>query len=371
MTAVVASLNELIKRIQSDYKYLLKLAESLSFNVFNFNDVQAGKAAMGLNGQFVYNQVLMNVLLRLTYADKDKEELINLCKTQYSGNMIELKIVKEFELNYTAENALWWYTRECFLYKILNKALRVQDIHVLFLLRSVCRDIYQQLKKIQCNTRIKVYRGQVVSAEEITSLASSDNQLISINSFFSTSFKQEQALKYLSNNHISSDLERVLFEIEADPNVVTTKPFANISSCSAFGDEAEVLFMYGSIFRLQSIQKNANNLWTIRMSLCGENESGLKSVLEHMKTEYSNKTANLHLLGTVLWRMGNFGLAKKYFLRMISEIPFNDPLHADLYKDLGEIAAMTGDLDGSVQWKKKALEFKEQAAHNSAGKTIR
>ncbi|CAF3372789.1 unnamed protein product [Rotaria sp. Silwood2] len=199
----------------------------------------------------------------------------------------------------------------------------------------------------------------------MSSLRKSINQLISINSFFSTSFKQEQALAYLSDDHISHDLERVLFEIDADPAVVTTKPFADISSYSAFGTEAEVLFMYGSIFRIRSIQQNINNVWHIKMVLCGEKESDLKKVLEQMRIEYGNKKANLHLLGTVLWKMGNFGLAKKYFLRMINELPFNDPLLIDLYKDLSEIAAMTGDLDESIQYKQKALDIKAQAAHNS------
>ena len=349
---------------------MLKLAESLSFNIFSFNEAETGQAATGLNGHFVYVQILMDVLLRLKYDDKNTEELITLCKQQYKDNAIELKIIKEFEQNYTSSYALWWHTRECFLYKVLNKALRVQDIHVLFLLRLVCRDIHQQLKQIQYQSRIRVYRGQMVSKSEMSSLRKSVSQLISINSFFSTSFKPEQALAYLSNDHISHDLERVLFEIDADPAVVTTKPFVDISSYSAFRTEAEVLFMYGSIFRLKSIQQYTNNIWNIKMVLCSESESGLKQVLEQMRIEYGSKKANLQLLGTVLWKMGNFGLAKKYFLCMIKELPFNDPLLIDLYKDLSEIASMTGDLDGSIQYKQKALDIKAQAAHNSGGKLI-
>ena len=68
--------------------------------------------------------------------------------------------------------------------------------------------------------------------------------------------------------------------------------------------------------------------------------------------------------------MGKFGLAKKYFLRKISELPFNDPLLVDLYKDLSEIASMAGDLDGSIQYKQKALEIKAQTAHKRGGKII-
>ena len=75
------------------------------------------------------------------------------------------------------------------------------------------------------------------------------------------------------------------------------------------------------------------------MASCGENESGLKHVLEQMRIEYGSKKASLQLL-------------------------------VDLYKDLSEIASMAGDLDGSIQYKQKALEIEAQTAHNSGDKII-
>ncbi|CAM4873174.1 unnamed protein product [Rotaria socialis] len=348
VTAIFVSADDLISQIELDNKYRQKLAESLSFNTFNFNDVQAGQSTVGLNGQFVYNQVLMDVLLRIKYNKADKSELIKLCNTQYRKDPTELAIVKEFQHHYTSEKALWWYTRDCFLYKILNKALRMQDIHVLFLLRSFCLDLCQQLQEIQCQSKIKVYRGQLVSKSELTTLKNSLNQLISMNSFFSTSVSPQEASAFLYSKYTSTDLERVIFEIDANPNVVTTKPFADIRSQSAFVKESEVLFMFGSIFRLGSIEKTGDNIWRIRMTLCGENESGLKAVLQHMTNEYGNKKPNLHLLGMVLWKMGKFHLAEKYYQRMIRELQFNDPLIIDLYTDLSSIAAMRGSLDDII-----------------------
>ncbi len=72
------------------------------------------------------------------------------------------RLLYEFENQYSANKALWWYTRESFLYKMLNKALRVQNIEVLFLFRFVIVDIYQQLKENQCQSSVRVYRGQVL-----------------------------------------------------------------------------------------------------------------------------------------------------------------------------------------------------------------
>jgi hypothetical protein len=52
-------------------------------------------------------------------------------------------MIDEFEMDYSSENALWWYSRDSFLYGMLNKALRTQDIDTLFLFRFFIRDIYE------------------------------------------------------------------------------------------------------------------------------------------------------------------------------------------------------------------------------------
>ena len=59
----------------------------------------------------------------------------------------EMKIIDEFEKNYKPENAIWWYTRESCFYRMMNKALRVQDFDMLFALRFFITDIAKQIKE--------------------------------------------------------------------------------------------------------------------------------------------------------------------------------------------------------------------------------
>ncbi len=100
---------------------------------------------------------------RLTYSKKsnetDKQQLIALYKKNYQDSERNLRIVNEFEQKYTSDKALWWYTRESFLYRMLNKALRVQNIDLLFLFRFVIGDTWQQLKQNQCQSSVRVLRG--------------------------------------------------------------------------------------------------------------------------------------------------------------------------------------------------------------------
>ncbi len=133
---------------------------------------------MDVNGQFVFSQVLFDCLLRLKYNETDRAELISCCKCEHEGNHIELQNIREFVKDYTADKALRWYTKDTFFYKSLNAALRKQNIHMTFLFRGFISDIQEQLRKYQSNKVLTVYRGQMMSNEELERLKLSMGKLI-------------------------------------------------------------------------------------------------------------------------------------------------------------------------------------------------
>jgi tetratricopeptide (TPR) repeat protein len=354
--AVTAELDELIARVISDQKKRMKEAESLTINIFSTSSGE-GKSTTGLNGYFVYFQLLTDCLLRMKSSDADKNELISLCTKEYEGNRSQLTILREFQRDYSASKVLWWYTRDSFFYKILNKALRVQNIEVLFLFRSFISDIHQQLQYYQSKSSLCVYRSQLMAGDEVNSLKQNIGQFISVNSFLSSSIQRETALFFVGDGTATGGLERVLFEIVADPNVVSTKPFANISSLSGFPSESEVLFMLGSIFRLNNISGSDGQLWIIQMTLCGDNEHDLQQVLSDMKDQNGSAETDLYTLAKILLDMGKFDLAEKYYLCSMKEIPLDNSLLIKYYEDLGKIASHKGDLDMRIEWHKKAVDL--------------
>jgi tetratricopeptide (TPR) repeat protein len=355
-------LKDLIDRIKLDQIHRMKIEEPLPLNIFLVAR-NPDRSTTKLNGYFLHSLLLIDVLLRMKSIESDKQQLITLCKNEYKDNNKQLAIVHEFEEQYSSDTALSWYARECFLYKILNKALRVQNIDLLFLIRFVINDIYQQLKKHQCKTWIRVYRGQVMSNEELNNLQNSIGQLISINSYFSTSVDRSVALFMLGDPKVSYNLQRVLFIIEADPRVARTKPFAEIHSVSCFANELEVLFMVGSIFRLIDIRRNKKDLvWEIRMKLCGDDEHDLKNLFDHMKKEYGcgNNEVDLLSFGNVLLKMGEFDLTEKIYRRLLAERLSNDPSNDHLYYSLGMVTKDKGEYDLSLYWYSKSLKMKSQ-----------
>jgi tetratricopeptide (TPR) repeat protein len=346
---VSTQLDVLVAQIKSDRarRSYNKIDEPLNISVF---DTSVG---IKLNDQFVRSHLLIDCLLRMKENTIDMKKFIQLCEEEYKENKSELAVIHEFEQNYNSARALRWYTRQSFLFRILNKALRVQNIDVLFLSRFFIFDIQQQLLKNQCSQPIHLYRAQLLTNEELQILNRAIGGFIMMNTFLSTTVDREISLSFLDTMDSSDEynMHRILFEIDADPRLDDIQPFANIIWLSYCFGQQEVLMMIGSIFRIVEIQHDPNQISIIRLVLCSENDHDLKNAFEHLKKEYNAKDKmDLFSFGHVLSDLGNFDDANKFYLRFLDDLPSD---HKDLiacYQALGDVAADKGDCDLSLEW---------------------
>ena len=113
MKAVVSNIDELVTQIADNHNIQKKANEPLLIDIFTAN-AGTDQSTMGVNGQFVFSQVLFDCLLRLKFNQTDRAELINWCKSEHEGNHKELKNIREFEQKYTPDKSLLWYTRDTF-----------------------------------------------------------------------------------------------------------------------------------------------------------------------------------------------------------------------------------------------------------------
>jgi hypothetical protein len=302
-------------------------------------------------------------------SEMDETDLISLCKAYYKGNESELKLIRQFQQTYSSEKAIRWYTNECFLYKLLNKALRTEDINIIFLFQFFIHDLHQQTTEYQCQYPIRVYRSQHLGDDEINSLKESVGCFISVNGFYSTTFTVNTALGFLGNVKQLNASHRVLFEIDADPKVVTTKPFTDISEHSSFPQEREVLFSIGSLFRITNVQQSDSQMWIIRMTLCDDDDPDLRLLFEKINKKYGyyDGDAAFILFSRVLREMKKFDEAEKYCHRLLRDFSSNDPLLGILYDELAEIASSKSDYSLSDQWHQKAIKIKKKTGSSSVG----
>ncbi|CAF3590934.1 unnamed protein product, partial [Rotaria socialis] len=297
------------------------------------------------------------------------DEFVAYCQRIYEGNAAELKTIKEFGLTYSQNRALWWYSRESMFYRLLNKALRVQSVELLYMMRFFIRDIYHELLKIQQeqnktmdpnsqNQRCRVYRGQLLSNDELDRLRNSVGNLISMNSFLSTSTDRELTLFLVESLTVpESTMKAVLFEIDAESNIDHLRPFADISSKSHIPTESEILFAFGTIFRLESIH-DENSVCVIRIVTSNESEEkALMKLLEWMRKEIG-KENDLLALGYILFKSGKLEEAEQFFRRLLHEKSEADnPNIPYCYQALGDLATEKGDYDEAIARHNQALDI--------------
>jgi tetratricopeptide (TPR) repeat protein len=324
--------------------------------------IGAGKSTLEVDGKFVFFQTLIDCLRRMSSSKKDTNELISYGEEQYKGDPITLKNLHKFHSSYSPDKAIWWYTTDSFFYATINAVLREQNIHMMFLWRSFLFDIYHELCKSQSPHKIKVYRGQKISKDELETLKKGTGQLVSVNSFLSTSNDRLVAVLFADDPNMPNDMTSVLFEIEADPLMVDTKPYADISKFSQFSEEQEILFMFGSIFRVTSVDHGAGHGvepdWIIRMSLCDDDDKDVQKVLNYMQAQNGKGETNLRTLGKLLWKMGNYDMAEKYYRRFLNDLPPGDELRVSVYEDIAEIKSQIGDYNGSIDIQRMILQLK-------------
>ncbi|CAF4686408.1 unnamed protein product, partial [Rotaria sp. Silwood1] len=129
---------------------------------------QTLKISNHLDASFMYSQLLKDIILSIEYdnttREQAKEDFISFCRISYAQNDAELCVIEEFKQNYSNPSPIWWYTRECFIYSMLNRALCKQDMEILIKMNFFIYDLHQQLEHLHKTMNngeiLTVYRGQ-------------------------------------------------------------------------------------------------------------------------------------------------------------------------------------------------------------------
>ncbi|CAF1422705.1 unnamed protein product [Rotaria magnacalcarata] len=196
--------------------------------------------------------------------------LANYILTKY----VEFEVCNEkFELTYTASDAIEWYTRDSFVHKIVNRAVRSFDEIKLRCMTFLIRDIRQQLRycylNLQQRSNLTVYRGELMSIKDIQRIRDTSlGSLISMNGFLSTTRTLNIALVYANKNCdlVNDSRCHVLFEINIDA-VNSPVIYADVSRISKFQEEDEILFDMGTLFKIESIDHDEDSkLWKVQLT---------------------------------------------------------------------------------------------------------
>jgi tetratricopeptide (TPR) repeat protein len=288
--------------------------------------------------------------------------MIQFCREQYSDNEAQLLIIDEFERDYVPENAIWWYTRDTFLYRLLNKALRIQDVDVLYKLRFFTKSLDEQIEErhrlqfLDISPKIMmltVYRGYGTSLDEFDKLRVIGG-FLSITSFLSTSTDRNIALEFATRSMTNAKSVVVILEMQIDVEKCQT-PFTNVQELSYFKTEAEVLFTMGAVFRIISIHQESTGVCNVHLKLTGEEDEELKKLTGYMtdETTYSDPITSL---GVLMIKMGHYSQAERFYLSALQ-----DRLHNGDDSDIDTLYCELGVIYHDMQMAEKALEYYQKS----------
>jgi len=128
----------------------------------SFVTVSEGTSTQNLNQlepSFMYTQIFKEILLEMEHDEKSIEDLILFWRLKYKNNIVKQKDIDEFERHYRPEYAITWYTRECFVYDMLNRALRIMEGNTIINMGFLIRDLHQQIQELH-RKQLGSYRGQ-------------------------------------------------------------------------------------------------------------------------------------------------------------------------------------------------------------------
>jgi hypothetical protein len=239
--------------------------------------------------------------------------------------------------NYSPDKALFYYSRDEFAYRLLNRVLRRQSIEGILSFRFLLHDIREQLRREyqHFSTMIETsqgtfYRGQQMSWTELEELKKKrrTGTLITTNTYFSTSRNRQTAIPFAGRS--SDEMVAVLFVITALIERNEQTPFAYIGYQGAFGHaEDELLFSVNSFFQITNISHEpSERLWIVEIDFIDEDHQCSSEITEDSRRlQASPLELMLITIGNLLAdHPGQGPSAAEAFYQLISNQHFSELL---------------------------------------------
>jgi hypothetical protein len=258
---------------------------------------------------------LLEILPKISpKTNKGNDRMLQWWRHYCADDPIEQAKIDQFEESYRSDSAIRWYTKDSLLYRLLNTALRQENIDMITDFRYFIIDLYEQLTKSHLDyvrsfkeQSLTVYRGQKISLLELRRLKHSIGNYISNKPLFSASLSSQVALLYaeLDESDRRQFLQSVLFQIDIDMEKLAQSGknhiFANIINMSCFVGEEEVLFMANTQFRIKSVTNWDGAFWLVRLTLLNlddENSDEIKIMNQYLN--YLTNMVTQHC-GNSIW----------------------------------------------------------------------
>ena len=254
-----------------------------------------------------YVQALKDILLETDEKRNQKKDMVEFCRLKYSDNIIQLKLIDEFEKTFRPDDAILWYSRhEVFVYKMLTRAFRIFDADILYHLRYFIQHLHRQLELLNGTNPLTVYRTLRVRNDLFDKMKSNQDVLLSFNEFLLASKKQDT----LEPSPLNMDSKLVHFQINLS---------ADISRRVIDDKSDEVLLTIGTVFRIDKVEAVTEDRFTVKLTTNGDVFNAARTISKDLRDAIRGPFPLVRMLK--LMRQRELNDYMEYFASML----MNDP----------------------------------------------
>jgi tetratricopeptide (TPR) repeat protein len=290
--------------------------------------------------------------------------------------------------------SLFRYTRECFLYKMLNKACFDQEKQMLYKLHFFIKDLHAQIEELHALYKpslesqiFTVFRGLTLTETKFNEIIrQNEGELIGFDCFLSTSLQKAVAERFALLKKVTSDLS-ILLQIQIDADKLE-RPFAYIKTISEMAEEDEVLFSIGTVFHIDNVAKseNADGIWVVQLSSVSENDPRLKTEVDKtqnallkffkeidqaLKSSNSHQriAANLASIASTYYQLKKHEDSLAFYKKAndeLSKLESPDQLTQAAYiSNIAMVYRTLGNFDEALKFYEAALEIRNNGCQSS------
>lgn len=336
----------------------LSIIQSVTFDKTEFKQ---------LNPLFLYWFLVKQIILDLKFDSTVPKDIGQFCHAHYLDNADETKVIDEFTRDYAAHSPIWWFTRDCFVSTMLNRAFQVQDIEVIVRMAPFIQDLHRQLEQVQKKMARSgrraplVYRSKSLAADDFQKMRSSEGNLLSFNHFFVANADHASVLREAQRaKTLGPQLVALLFCIETQFDDASS-PVAPLDGL-AFAPDSDSLFLFSlqTIFRIGKIEQLEDRLWTIQLTMTDADDRQLLLLHDFVRDE-TRTAVQWHKLAKFMLLLRDFQQAKEIYHLLLDSLDESDLLKkSHIFNELGLIADEMGEYTLALAYYQKSIEMKQK-----------
>ncbi|CAF1531608.1 unnamed protein product [Rotaria magnacalcarata] len=299
---------------------------------------------------FIYSVLFKEIILEI--ADSDDTTSVKNLVTYGRQQKVPESQLNNFQKEYHNQSPIWWYTKDIFLFTILNRALREFNTEAVIKMSFFIRNLHRHLEKLQkeqlseYKNPLIVYRGQGLTQQDFQHLLDIKDELLSFNIFLSTSEEQEVPMAFAD---IPPHLDNEIISL-----------FANIQHDSAFKTKEEILFSMNTVFRVGDIKQSAQNnlVWEVQLTLTDDNDPQLADLIDYMKVKIDG--TEWHRIGQLMLNVDHFYQAEILYNQLLSNAS-SDSDRSYIYHMLGWLKDDQGQFKDAASFYEQSLAIKQKS----------